>query len=219
MRTSGKIVLATLAASVLLASAVSTASAGRLSISNQFIRATWRNLEFIALATIRCPVTLEGSFHSRTITKVTRLLIAAITKVTVKQESCNGGRIIPYNGSENLLGVAAPQTLPWHLTYESFVGTLPSIERIRFLLARFRFAIESMAMLLCEYGRNEDVITLDAIRSAANGSITTLTPLEGRNRVTRNNGIIGFCQNEGVLRGDASVMLLNTTNSVSVFLI
>src|SRR5436853_4359159 len=124
MRTSAKLGLTALIAALLLSAAVSTASARNLSTSNQFIRVTWRSLEFVTSAvTIRCQVTLEGSFHSRTIAKIERSLVGHITRDTVKTESCT-----------NASATADNTTLPWHITYEGFRGTLPRIEEVLFLL-------------------------------------------------------------------------------------
>src|SRR5436853_3228582 len=116
MRLSTKLGLTALMAAMLLAAAIGTASARSLSVSNQSFRVTWSKLEFeggLGIPT-QCQVTLEGSFHSRTIAKVLRSLIGAITRAVVKTESCSGGRAT----------VGAP---PWHVTYQGFTGTLPRI--------------------------------------------------------------------------------------------
>jgi hypothetical protein len=129
-----RLLLTGLAATAILAAAVGTASAQRLSISNQQIRVVWRNLELSNTSTanvVRCPVTLEGSFHSRTIVKVRELLIGYITRARVSNEVCTGGR-----------ATILQEKLPWHLTYQSFRGTLPRIEEILLNLIRAGFLIE-----------------------------------------------------------------------------
>jgi hypothetical protein len=83
MRTAMRALGATLAASLLLAGAVSSASARIISSSNQNIRVTWASLEFSGSVTIRCPVTFEGSFHARTIAKVARSLIGFVTRASI----------------------------------------------------------------------------------------------------------------------------------------
>lgn len=125
MRTSLKLGVAALAATLLLSAAVGSASAGKLSINNQNLRITFSRLEFSASEfTIRCSVTVEGSFHTRTMAKVVGSLVGAITKSTVKQETCTGGSAASFNGIERYNGTTTPNTLPWHLTYEGFTGEL-----------------------------------------------------------------------------------------------
>jgi len=83
-------------------------------------------------ATVRCPVTLEGSFHSKTTSKVAGQLVGYISRVTVGNASCTSGH-----------STALTETLPWHITYEGFTGTLPRITEIHILLvgAAFRFEL------------------------------------------------------------------------------
>lgn len=217
----GKLALSTVAASLLLAAVVSTASAGRLSVSNQNIRATWASIEFNAegLAVIRCPLTLEGSFHTRTIAKTARALIGAVTRAIVNQAGCSNGIGAPFNGTERYNGTTTPNTLPWHITYESFTGTLPNITAINLLLSRFRFGLRDSAGLCTgQYGTATDNITAAANREAA-GGITTLVPVAGRNNATlerRDGGI--FCPN-GRLVGTGNVTLLGTAARITVTLI
>jgi len=134
MRTRSKLALAGLAAALLLSMAVANGSARNLSVDEQGFRVTWTNLEFAEPGLnihIRCPVTLEGSFHTRTIAKVLRSLIGFITRAIVKNESCTGGH-----------ATVLRETLPWHVTYEGFGGVLPSITSIRVLLVRPSFRVE-----------------------------------------------------------------------------
>jgi hypothetical protein len=121
-----KLLLVAMATTALMALAVGTASAGRLSVDEQNFRITWSSLEFVdpGLAIrILCPATLEGSFHARTIVKVERSLIGYVTAAQVKEDSCIGGR-----------ATVDRTSLPWHVTYERFSGTLPNIERVQLLL-------------------------------------------------------------------------------------
>src|SRR5215207_8133225 len=222
MRMSVKLILTALAASLLLAAVVSTASAASLSTSNQNIRATWTSLEFEGTGTglfIRCQVTLEGSFHSRTIAKVARSLISAITKGQVKQETCTNGRGATFNGVERYNGTTSPNTLPWHLTYESFTGTLPAIATVSVLLQRFRFGITVAGLCTGQFGSETDRITAAASLSAE-GNINALTPTEGRNSaslIRRDAGLA--CPAVGLMRSAGSVMLLGNTTPIRITLI
>jgi hypothetical protein len=114
LRNSPRSLAAILASALLLAAAASSATARSLSVSNQNIRVTWSSLEFVSGVTLRCRVTLEGSLHSRTITKRLGTLIGAITRATFDERNCTNGTLRPRT-----------ETLPWHITYEGFTGTLP----------------------------------------------------------------------------------------------
>lgn len=131
MRTRTKLFMVGLAAAMLMVMAVGSASANRLSINERRIRITWVSLEFEGspFGAIRCKVTMEGSFHSATINKVVGALIGHMSRAAVS--ACT-------NGSATVL----LERLPWHVTYESFAGTLPRITSATLLLrgAAFRLA-------------------------------------------------------------------------------
>jgi len=115
----GKPLLAVVGAAVLLGALVGAATAGRLSTSSQTLRATFASLEFAgAFGTTRCPVTVDGSFHSRTTSKVASSLVGQITRAVIG--TCA-------RGSATVL----TETLPWHVRYASFSGTLPNISSIQ----------------------------------------------------------------------------------------
>lgn len=210
MRTSAKLALTALIAALLLASVLSTASAGRLSFNTQNIRTTWSRIEFqTAVVTVRCPVTLEGSFHSRTFPKIERLLIGAVTRLVIKGESCT-------NGS------AVARALPWHLTYDSFAGTLPDITSVRLLIERFVFEIITLGRT-CKYGTAADNVVYSA---GINGErlVTQLTPAPPRNVAHLLEGPVVFpgCPSAGELVTEASdgqTRILNTGGFIKLTLI
>jgi hypothetical protein len=214
MRLSARLGLTALVAALLLSSAISTASARNLSINNQTIRATWSRLDFeggLGIPT-QCQVTLEGSFHSRTIAKVLRALIGTLTRVALKTESCTGGRIATGN-------------VPWHITYQGFTGTLPSMATVVIAFERYRFIIERPAGLssTCSYGSETDSIQTSAALNASR-EITTLTPVTGRNTATlieaRNEEFFGRCPLSYELIGTStSVTVLGTTTRIRITLI
>ena len=222
MRTSLKLGVTAFAATLFLAVAVGSASAGNLSINNQNLRITFNRLEFSApeFAMIRCPVTVEGSFHTRTIAKVAGSLVGAITRSRVKQEACTNGTAASFNGVETYNGTTTPNTLPWHLTYEGFTGTLPNIATLRVLYSRFRFGIrDSSAVCTGQYGTAEDNVTLSATREAG-GGITGVELVVGRNEATLFRRDAGFaCPARGTGNSQGTVMLLGTTTRLSVTLI
>jgi hypothetical protein len=136
MRTRSKLILTGLAATLLMAFAVNTASASRLSVSNgNLFRAYWPSLRFGAFGVTAadCAVTLDGSFHSATFAKVNRALIGHVTLASV-------GRCV--TGS----ATALRETLPWHLNYGGFEGRLPTPAPIlRLLNAAFRLSTGCLA--------------------------------------------------------------------------
>lgn len=106
-----------------------SASANRLSMSNKNFRITWAALTLAFPGSVECAVTLEGSFHSNTIRKVERSLVGHISRAIVG--ACANGQIKALNGTELLHGVAVGNSLPWHLQYAGFTGTLPRITGVR----------------------------------------------------------------------------------------
>jgi len=217
-----KSAIAVLTATVVLAALVSGASARNLSVTNQSIRATWRSLEFTSAfgISIRCPLTIEGSLHSRTIVKVERTLIGYITAARSKAESCSGGRGWVYNGVERLEGIALPNSLPWHLTYERFTGTLPNITSISFLLRNMRVRFQDPFGVLCIYTTgSRGNATFTTTRNLATGVIDnavmsgSITPDAGSGESCPNPFRFSSRAEDGV------VTLLGATTKITVTLI
>lgn len=136
MHTRSRLLLGSLVVAVALGAMIATAPANRLSITERAFRITWAPME-IGLqpepAIVRegitikdsCNVTMEGSFHSGTIVKVAGALIGYVTRASVDGSSCveqNGG-----GGRFRFL----TETLPWHIRYAGFTGTLPNIAIVR----------------------------------------------------------------------------------------
>jgi hypothetical protein len=216
MRTQAKLGLAALTAAVLLAAAVGSASARSFEVNNQNIRITWASLEFNGsefAEPVRCRVTLEGSFHTRTIAKVREALIGAITRATVAHPCITGGEGFALNGVER-----TPNTLPWHVQYDSFEGTLPRISAITVILSRSSFLINN-GICAGRYGNETDRI-FGRTSVGAGGELGTITPIVGRNSatlVTRLSGI--FCPGNGQLTGTGNVTQLNSASRITVRLI
>jgi hypothetical protein len=219
MRTRSKLILAALTASLLMGLAVSSASAGRLSTTNTRFRVTWENLIFkdINAGGLQqtCRVTLEGSFHSATIRKLPGTLIGAITRGIVDSNNCRGS-LEPHRAT------ILQETLPWHLTYESFRGTLPNIESVTVLLRRYEFQISATfigATITCRYldaGLPEEN-QAGQITRLAGGELTELRTVAGR----RASKLIGpeVCPNFGTLEGTGQVFLLGNTTRIRITLI
>ena len=110
-----KVFLGVVGATVLLSALVSSASARNLSSSSLTKTILWRRGDFSGgFGTIECEVLLSGRYHTRTITKTTNSLIGYITEASIL-------RCIRAGATMNR------ETLPWHLTYQGFGGTLPNI--------------------------------------------------------------------------------------------
>jgi hypothetical protein len=115
-----KLVLAALTAALAFSVLVGNASARNgLRPSTTTVTATTSNLIIVSsAANVSCPVTLGISLH-RTLAKVERTLAGLVNGVTV-------------GGCTDSVGTAASaraltETLPWHLVYRTFLGTLPNI--------------------------------------------------------------------------------------------
>jgi hypothetical protein len=124
-------VLAAAMASVLVLSlSVSHASANRLSFSEASIYLTWDSFQIVPSVggSIQCAVTYLGSIHNTTIEKVRGALIGWITHVAAS--SCEGGSV-----------AFLRETLPWHITYQSFFGRLPFIFDVRKLYVGMSIAV------------------------------------------------------------------------------
>jgi hypothetical protein len=123
------LLLATLAATALICAVTGTASARNFSVSTLPWRAVWTAFEIRneAGVTWRCPLTLEGSFHTRTFAKVAESLIGYVHRAAIG----------PCPIETRLLS----ETLPWHLRYRSFIGVLPNITAISVGIVGFAIQI------------------------------------------------------------------------------
>jgi hypothetical protein len=211
------------AATLLLAAVTANASARSLSVSEQSFKATWASLEFVGGgATIRCRLTLEGSFHTRTIAKVERSLIGAISRA-IFAHPCTNGETWADNGTETEPLGTAPNKLPYHLTYQSFTGTLPAISVVNLLLSRFSYVTQTTILgLTCRgrYGNSTDNIIGEAAREAG-GGITSLRPSTAANRTSlvEQLGPNAICPAQGTFGGTATVANLSTGARLTVTLI
>ena len=211
------------AATTLLALLATAAPARNLSVSNQQFRVSWQELQFISpgLLTIECHITLEGSFHYRTFAKNVGRLIGYITRVAVRRP-CRNGEAWAANGTEAhpRLGTLA-NTLPWHITYEGFAGTLPCITALFLLIRGLRLKIHGPFNTLGLYGDASDNITARATRNLATGANTTLEPVAGRASARLVNCLGGICPASGTFSNGTpgQVFLLNTTTRITVTLI
>lgn len=208
MTTRFKLVLAALTASFALAGTVSTAGANRLSVSNVNKRIAWApltwTLEGAGSKSIGCPITLESSLHSRTISKVRGALIGYVNRGTAASGSCTGGSV-----------TISQEALPVHLRYRSFSGTLPNITGISLDLIGLAIVID-----------NEGNICT-AVTTAANPAVMILNVTGGVITGARMDESVTIPVTRGFicelltlrLRGTGRVTLTGTNNAITVRLI
>jgi hypothetical protein len=147
MPSRAKLLLALLSTTVAIAGAISSADARRLEVSEQGFLVLFR--EFVisdtsGIAQLSCEVNMEGSFHSRTFSKVSAALIGYVTEAAI-HHPCVQGEVWFLNGMEIVEGVRLASTLPWHVTYASFRGTLPRMTSVE-------VAIQGFSLLTTVFG-------------------------------------------------------------------
>jgi len=225
MRTYLKLGLMALVVSAALAALVGSASARILSTSNENIRVAWSSLEFVAEGTgqtIRCGVTLEGTFHSRTIVKTLGSLIGYITRATVRRP-CTNGTAWAYNGVEvDETRAERPvftNTLPWHLQYGGFTGTLPNITGLRLNLVGARFRVRAPffgSAINCDYTTSAATPAIGtASRNLVTGVIDNLIASGSISSSTFGCSTGSFTSRSE----DGTITLLATTTKLTVTLI
>jgi hypothetical protein len=215
VRRRGRLYVVTLAATLLLALAVEPASAGRFSISNTRFRITWASLLIFRDETgmspsVNCPVTLEGSFHSATIRKTIGALIGGVTRGILKNESCVNGR-----------ATILQESLPWHVNYDGFEGTLPAITSlhigVRNYALRTEFTAFGVNCLYLDNGTAEENLMFRLAAGAA-GQLTNAIPDGGRH-LPKKAGENIFCPVFTKLSGEGQTTLLGAATRISITLI
>jgi hypothetical protein len=195
--------LLALATASLLALAVGAASAGRLSSSSQTWRATFSLLSIeSAFGQTACPVTLEGSLHSRTTGKTTNALVGYVTRAAL--ERC-------------LFGAATilTETLPWHLQYISFGGSLPIIREIRYSIVNMSLRVREPSGITClARSTAAEPVSLWFTRETSTGVLTGST-LQGI--VGTGSECLGLSGSVSAIGGTATVA--GAATRITVFLI
>jgi hypothetical protein len=174
-----KLIVTALAASAMLALAVGTAHAGWLSISEREFDVRWREMIFannVNSATLRCAMTLLGTFHSSTIRKIRGLLGGAIDHVVLAPEPnatpatrtpCTGGAV-----------TILTETLPWHLRYDSFSGALPRITllKVQLINASFRSFLSTDGVTCLTRTDAAEPARANIVANETTGQLVTVTP-------------------------------------------
>jgi hypothetical protein len=204
MRNRTRIMLLVLTTALALAAAVGSAAANRIEMSEQRFLVLFRELTFEGGGGINvvCEVNLEGSFHSRTLSKVREQLIGYVTEAVVHrnaEERCIQNRAWVLNGVERIRGTTtAPNTLPWHILYNGFRGPLPTITGIIVLMRGAGFLVEVGLGTTCLYLSTTER-PLEGTINVSAGTVTELSANE-EFRVGLKEGTFG-CPAEGAMRG------------------
>lgn len=214
MYSRSKLVLSCLAATLLMAAAVSSASASRLSISGISFRVAWdrtiagaTDLTFAATVgeAVTCPVTLEGTLHSSTITKTAGLLIGYVTRASIATNGSTTGRCTGGNGT------ILAATLPWHVQYSSFGGTLPNITSLTLRLINASFQIANGSECLARTTAAEPGVGIAEVANPTTTREILFLRLDETRRITLREGAFGCALANGVFRGNGAVTLLGST--------
>jgi hypothetical protein len=187
-------------ATVLLGAPTASSSARSLSTSSQTLRATFRELTFRgAFGNASCAVTVEGSFHARTMAKVVNSLTGLITRAELG--TCTAGSV-----------TVLRETLPWHIRYDSFTGILPNITSVRARVVGVQARVRE-ALLTCLLTSTEEApVTVTFLREVASRSITTA--------FVGGTGIETTCARVGAFESDAGpVTVLGSATRITVTLI
>lgn len=196
-----RLLLASVTAAVLLGALTTTAAARSISTSSQTWRAAFRELLFEGpFGSARCQITLEGSFHSRSIAKASGSLIGYITRAG--QGPCTA-----------LTATVLTETLPWHMQYVSFSGTLPTITAINTNIIGWSVRYREAFGITC-LGRSTAAKPVRIVYTVSGGRITT-----ARISGTIPTGAECFEQAGSYSSDAAPVTVLNGTAAITVTLI
>jgi hypothetical protein len=209
MRTHSKLLIAGLSAALILAMSVAGASASRLSVSNKTFRVVWNPLSMSLTSgiwgPIRCPLTIEGSFHSATIRKTVGALVGYVTRGTTVAASCTGGTVTINQGA-----------LPWHVRYRTFQGTLPTFEGLQLAIVGFEFRITAGGLNCTTSTTTVEPLVTTALTNAT--GVVTGMRAEERFTIPLEGAFCGF-GGRGAFSGTGTTTVLGATTAITVKLI
>lgn len=195
-------------AAAALALAVDSSSANRFSVNETRWRHVWNPLTFkTATSTIECPITIEGSFHSSVSQKTAGALTGYVSGVSISNPLCTGGHL-----------TLLQATLPWHVTYVGFSGTLPNITAVTTDLLNAGFQLQPLGSLAClarmtpEHPGRSIIALRVGTATSIRADETAEIPL---------TGALGACPFSGslTLSGIGAITRLGSTGSIAVTLI
>jgi hypothetical protein len=195
-----RLIIASLVAATALAAAVGSANARRLALSENHILSHFREMTFEGGigAPVVCAMSLEGSFHSRTLEKVVRSLVGYVTEVRI-QRPCRGGEAWVLTAQEG-----RAESLPWHLLYERFIGALPNITGIELTLDNGAFLISIPGVCQCLYRATTTSPMRGIVNREAGGKLTGDRVNEAT-RIPLSATLSGLCPSSSILSGVAII--------------
>jgi hypothetical protein len=206
MWSKSKLFAACVTAATMLSLAVTSASANRLSTDELGIETIGNPLRFeTAGIEIACQFTYLGSFHERTFTKE-EYLIGFVYHIQVAHESCEGGEV-----------TVLEETLPWHYTFQGFIGNLPNITGLIILLVGLSISIAPEALGTACLLTTTVEHPLTAILSISGETVTELTYEEGSEIPLTGGFLCSFEQ--GHIAGTAEITNLPQTGPLHLRLI
>lgn len=161
----GKAILVVVGASLVLAALVGGASARNLSTTTRVINASWTGLSFrTGAGTAECEVIVNGTFHQNTVSKVTGTLSGFVTAANITRCARGGATVLR-------------ETLPWHVQYDSFTGTLPNIASIsaRIIGVAFRITEPVFGIGCLSRSSTTEPATLTFNREIVTGAVRSAT--------------------------------------------
>jgi hypothetical protein len=194
-----------LVAALLIAFAVS-ASAGHFRVSNTNYRNVWSSWEIATPSgTVRCPITIEGRFHSATFHKTASALVGLTTRATIVGANCTNGT-----------ATVNQESLPWHATYGGFTGMLPEITELLLNGINEKYTTR-IGSLTCTFQttsanpRRARVVLEEGVITGFRSDETARIPMRSS----------FFCEiaGEASFRGTGSATLLGTANLITLTLI
>ncbi len=200
---------------MVLAGAISTASARRFEISNQLIRTAWISLRFAERTAtgggeVRCPITIEGSFHSKTISKVCGQLIGLISRAIAPRANCTFN-----NGAEGF--ELLPASLPWRLLYINFVGVLPRIGGFITKVIRVSARLSIFGVSCLYESTNASPLFGSTELNEATGTVTGYRFLSEHSIPKHEGGLL--CPGSGILEGTGAVTQLGSSVAIDMKLV
>ena len=183
-----KVMLVGLGSALVLAGLVATASASWLSSSESAAIVGWSRVDIAGtFGTVECTLVLENVLHGRIFTKTAGRLIGYVEYANASSCSRGGATVLR-------------ETLPWHLRFGSFTGTLPNISSISLQVSGIAFRIrEPVFGFIFLTGPSQSLIETLNLRSGVVSSVG----LSGR--ITTENGV------SGTFSGTSSSVLPNVT--------
>jgi hypothetical protein len=157
---------------------------------------------------VRCHVTIEGSLHSAAISKTSGLLVGYMRSGIAPVETCRG--------TEGARPSGLDESLPWHLRYDSFAGTLPRITSIKFRVIGASFLLTIFGVS-CLYRTTAESPGLVIASLNAEGNVTAVRADETAS-IPKSSGSV-LCPSSGTASGSGTMSVVGAQNGMTVRLI